>query len=136
MVELRDKNYTQALLRYPSLSPGISLVWAMKSLSLFHLFSVHLWHSLVPYCSDRLSGVVYTCLLLYHFWNIKLTAIVFSLFIRKALRKKELLIKKKTILIQNTRERNIKVTCRWLGKNVRIMTGKWLPTAVSHWVFF
>lgn len=53
-------------------------------------------------------------MLLYHFWNIKLTAVIFSLFARKAFSKKELLIRKKSVLTQNTRERNITLMQRRL----------------------
>lgn len=41
VVKVRDKNCAQALFYYPNVSPGISLVWIMKTQSLFHCFSMH-----------------------------------------------------------------------------------------------
>lgn len=82
----------------------------MESLSLFNLFSAHLWHSLVLYCSDTLAGVISSLskLFLLCCFTISETLnwqqLFFPLFTRKAFSKKELLIRNRSVLIWNTRE--------------------------------
>lgn len=134
--EDKRQECAQALLCYPDMSPGISLVWIMKTLSLFHCFSVHF---LVPYWGDPCSAVVYTCLsklflllCFYYFWNMKLTAIILPVFTRKAFSKRELLIIK---CFNSEKEAKIHAQ-ETVDKNAHIKTTKWVPAAVADWVSF
>lgn len=103
----------------------------MKTLSLFHCFSMH---CLVPYWGDACSAVVSICLsklflllCFYHFCNMKLTAIILWVFTRKAFSKRELLI----INCFNS-EKEAKIDAQeTVDKNAHTKTTIWVPTAVA-----